>query len=33
NLLNHASRRIEDKTEREKFEDDWETKGYLSNWD
>lgn len=32
NLLRYASRKIEDKTEREKFEDDWETKGYLNNW-
>ena len=33
NLLNYASKGIEDKAEREKFEDDWETKGFLSRWD
>ncbi len=32
NLLHYASRRIEDKAEREKFEDQWEKQGFLSDW-
>jgi len=32
NLLHYASKGIEDKAEREKFEDDWETKGYINDW-